>query len=166
MNMEMMPHPISTLSTSTSLDSWPWGSCPSLAAALDTVGPPPKLGSIVELALEACVEASCGYGQAGPEGMRVKELTLPPAYGSTGWPGWNRAGDLAGDGVDAGSWQADQLNYYPGPIPGSEWAHPKIHVICEPLELVKGLIFVIQRCRIFMTQDNNRITRSFVKIQY
>ena len=37
-------------------------------------------------------------------------------------------------------------------------AHPKIDLIYELLERVKGLALQIQNCRISMTQGNNRIT--------
>ena len=43
-------------------------------------------------------------------------------------------------------------------IQGLDLAHPKIHIICELLEPVKGSILQIQSCRISMTQDNDKIT--------
>ena len=35
--------------------------------------------------------------------------------------------------------------------------NPKIYIICELLEHVKGPVLPIQNCRISMTQGNNRI---------
>jgi hypothetical protein len=43
-------------------------------------------------------------------------------------------------------------------IQSYELAHPKTYTICEPLELIKGLVLLFQSCRISMTQGNNRIT--------
>ena len=48
-------------------------------------------------------------------------------------------------------------------IQGFELAHPKIYIICEPVGCVKRPVLLIQRCRISMTQGNNKITG---RIQY
>ena len=44
-------------------------------------------------------------------------------------------------------------------IQGFELAYPNIYPVYELLELLKGLDLQIQRCRISMTQGNNRISR-------
>ena len=41
---------------------------------------------------------------------------------------------------------------------GFKLAQPTMHIIFELLEYVKGPVPLIQRCRISMTQGNNRIT--------
>jgi hypothetical protein len=49
---------------------------------------------------------------------------------------------------------ADQLSYHPSP--GFELVFLKIHIIRELLGCVKGPALLLQSCRIFMTQGNNR----------
>lgn len=41
-------------------------------------------------------------------------------------------------------------------IQGSELAHPNVYSTCELLEHVKGLVLLIQSCRISMTLCNSR----------
>lgn len=51
-------------------------------------------------------------------------------------------------------------------VPDFELSHLKIYTICEMLELMKGRVLLIQRCRISTTQGINKITRrSPVRIQ-
>ena len=47
----------------------------------------------------------------------------------------------------------------PRQIPGFKLAHPKIYIICELLEHMKGTVLLIQSFRIPMTWGNDRATR-------
>ena len=63
-----------------------------------------------------------------PGGMRIGELTLPPANGSVGWTIQSSAGELALMVQIRESWWADQLSYHPGPDLGlCIGPHPNLH---------------------------------------
>ena len=52
------------------------------------------------------------------------------------------------------SWLADQPSHHTGLDSGL--AHPDIYLIYEILECVKGLVLLIQSCRISMTLGNSK----------
>lgn len=90
--------------------------------------------------------------------MEVEKLTLPPVNNCIGWLNKSSYGELTLIWIRE-SRQADKRSCHPGPGPELKLDYPRIYIICELLEHVKGLVPLIQNCRISMTQDNNRITR-------
>lgn len=69
----------------------------------------------MEVALEEWAQINC------PEGVRARELTLPPAdgwHGDIDWPSQNSVGEFTLVVWVRESRQADQLSYHPGPDPG------------------------------------------------
>lgn len=67
----MMPSPF--LVTCSSQESW---SCPAPAVAFRRADPAPQLGNTVEMALIIKAKTSL------PQGLRARELPLPPAAGN------------------------------------------------------------------------------------
>lgn len=76
------------------------------------------------------------------EVIRVGEITLPPASGSTGWASMGSVGEITLMMAISGTTQAH--------VKGFELAHHKIYIMCELLEFMKKAV-LIQSCRISMT---------------
>ena len=93
----------------------------SLAAALGRVGLGPCLGSTVDLALVEWMHMSW------PEGMRVGELTLIHASGSTGWARPDSAGKLILVMQIMESQRAAQLSYHLD-LDSGHWIGPHQHL--------------------------------------
>lgn len=95
--------------------------------------------------------------------MRAEELPLTPAVGCIGWPSQGSAGGLTLVVQIREIWWADQLNYHRRP--DSKMIHPKIYIMCEWLDFMKGPLLLDQSYRISMA-TKEQLGGASARIQY